>query len=213
MSLNIRKEQDESCMRPVSLPAHGGALHFGLSGLQGSFSEEAAQKYAQRQHLDAEFHYLLDMEGVLRALNQDEIDLGIFPVVNSVGGLVQTAFEAMGKYPFQMVDKEILEVNQCLLVHPEFTDPKDLNQVASHPQALSQCQNHLDKNWPQLQKVEWSDTASAARDLARGILPKSSAVLAPKQSAQVYKLKVLEENVQDQHPNLTTFILVQKLPQ
>lgn len=176
----------------------------GVSGLLGSFSHEAALKAFPQ----AELLFLLDMEGVLAALEKGEIDRGIFPVTNSVGGLVQTAFEAMGKHLFKVAGQVLLEVHQCILVHPDSTE---IHAVASHPQALTQCARTLATQHPNWEKVEWSDTASAARDLATGKLPKTTAVLAPAAAAQQYGLKVLATNVEDQKPNITTFLLVEKL--
>ncbi len=186
-------------------------IQLGLSGLKGSFSEEAALIYAKMTGKPCELSYLLDMEGVLKGIDDESVELGIFPVVNSVGGLVQTAFEAMGRHKFQMVDKLPFEVNQCLLALPGMKK-EDVVQVSSHPQALSQCKNYLAREFPNAHLVEWSDTASAAHDLADGTLPKNAAVLASPQAAVAYGLEVLEESVHDQQPNLTTFIIVKRLP-
>lgn len=179
-------------------------MKLGISGLAGSFSHAAALQV----HPDAELIFLLDMEGVLAALENHTIDRGIFPVSNSVGGLVETAFEAMGRHPFAVAGQEKFEVHQCVLVHPDSTE---IHQVASHPQALTQCANHLATQHPDWEKIEWSDTASAARDLSTGKLPKDCAVLAPEAAAREYGLKLLECNVEDQKPNITTFLLVEPL--
>ena len=82
--------------------------------------------------------------------------------------------------------------------------------VASHPQALTQCLT-LPLSIP-IGKVEWSDTASAARDLATGKLPKTTAVLAPAAAAQQYGLKVLATNVEDQNPISLLFYLLKNSP-
>lgn len=185
-------------------------MTIGYSGIEGSFSEEAALEYAEKASLQSDPIPLLDMDGVLKALNAGEIDRGIFPVSNSTGGLVETAFEAMGKYTFKVIDQLPFEVHQCLLALPG-TKIEDIKQVSSHPQALTQCKNYLATKFSDAKLVEWSDTASAARDLANGTLPADSTILAPAQSAKVYHLNLLEEKIQDNHPNITTFIIVEKL--
>ena len=179
-------------------------MKLGVSGLVGSFSHAAALQ----AHPEAELIFLLDMEGVLAALEKHEIDRGIFPVSNSVGGLVETAFEAMGRHLFKVAGQLKFEVHQCVLVHPE---ADVIDSVASHPQALTQCARYLAQNHPDWKTVEWSDTASAARDLANGKLPKTTAVLAPEAAAREYGLRMLESNVEDQKPNITTFLLVESL--
>ncbi len=89
-----------------------------VSGDAGSFSEEAGIVYASREGFESSMIYAIDMEGVLTAVEKGQAELGIFPVVNSRGGLVQTAFEAMGHHLFTLVDEIWIEVQQCLLVKP-----------------------------------------------------------------------------------------------
>lgn len=183
---------------------------FAISGAAGSFSEEAGMLYARRMNLESEMLYSIHMEGVLAAVETGNAEIGIFPVVNSRGGLVQSAFEAMGRHHFTVVDELWFEVFQCLLVYPG-TKKEDITTITSHPQALSQCDRFLKKNFPEAALQEWEDTAKAAKDLSEGILSqKNTAVIAPARSAHLYKLELLEKGIQDTHPNLTTFIIVKK---
>lgn len=184
-------------------------IKLAVSGDAGSFSEEAGRLYARQAGVTAELIYMIDMEGVLTALDKGEANLGIFPVVNSRGGLVQTAFCAMGRHIFELVGELPMEVNQCLLVLPA-VKKDSIKQIASHPQALSQCAQYLKKNYPRAKLVEWLDTAKAARDLAVGVIPKDSAVIAPARSAELYGLEILARGIQDESPNITTFIIVKK---
>lgn len=184
-------------------------IKIGVSGDAGSFSEEAGLAYAHRTGFEPEIFYLTDMERVLTSLDKAEIELGIFPVVNSRGGLVQTAFEAMGKHLFEFIEELWLEVYQCLLVKPG-AKKTEIKKIASHPQGISQCERYIRKNFPQAQLIDWSDTAGAARDLANGVLSPDTAVIASARTAEIYGLELLDKGIQDNHPNLTTFIIVKK---
>lgn len=185
------------------------ALLFGIAGDVGSFSEEAAFLYAKKKGLDSIFAYLLDMEGVLNAIEDGVIDLGIIPVVNLLGGLVKPAFLAMGKHLFTPIDEFWHEINQCLLVKRD-TALSQIKHIVSHPQGLAQCQQFLKKQFKNTGQMEWIDTAKAAKDLAKGILPASSAVIAPERCAELYDLEIKAKNIQDSSPNRTAFILVKK---
>ena len=182
-------------------------LRIAVSGDKGSFSEEAGLLYAQRNGLKASLVYSVEIEKVLRSVAGGKTDLGIFPVVNSRGGLVQTAYEAMGGHLFAFLGELWLEVHQCLLALPR-TPKSRIRRVASHPQALSQCERYLKKEFPDAELVEWEDTAKAAKDLSKGTLPPDTAVIAPARSAGLYGLQALAKGIQDHHPNLTTFIIV-----
>lgn len=179
----------------------------GVSGDRGSFSEEAALLYAKRAGIKVSLSYLIDMEGVLAAIEKGAIDLGILPVVNLYGGLVKPAFEAMSKHLFTLVDELWLEVNQCLLVRPGLT-LNNLTGIVSHPQGLAQCKQFLQKEFKELQLIEWCDTAKAASDLVEGKLSWRTAVIAPERCAAIYGLEIMARNIQDCNPNLTAFILV-----
>lgn len=181
-----------------------------VSGEAGSFSEEAGLLYAQREGVEPEIIFAVDMEGVLVSVESGEAEIGVFPVVNSRGGLVQTAFEAMGKHLFKMQTEIWMEVHQCLMVLPN-TKKEDVKKITTHPQAISQCERYIKREFPQAELVDWEDTAKAAADLASGVLSKDTAVIAPARSAQIYNLELLDKGIQDNHPNLTTFVVVSRL--
>ncbi len=181
----------------------------GLSGERGSFSEEAALLYIEKSGIDATLDYLIDMEGVLSALHLGDIDIGVFPVVNKRGGLVTMAFDAMGKYLFTPIDHFWMDVRQYLLVK-KGVQPNEIQQIVSHPQAILQCQRFLQNDYKDIKIIEWEDTAKAAKDLALGTLDYKSAIIAPLRSAEMYQLEVLSENIQDENPNLTAFIVAKR---
>jgi|SRR3989338_4957541 len=181
----------------------------GVSGDRGSFSEEAGLIYASRIGVAPEIHFSIDMEGVLRDLSGGKIDLGIFPVVNSRGGLVRPAFEAMGNYLFRVRDEVWMEVHQCLLVLPGVKKTA-IKKITTHSQAIAQCERYIKREFPEAKLIEWEDTAKAAKDLAEGKISPDAAVIAPSRCAQIYNLEILDSGIQDNHPNLTTFIAVER---
>lgn len=185
-------------------------IKIAVSGDHGSFSEEAGLLYAQRMGWEnPELVFVIDMEGVLKSINSGESDYGIFPVVNSRGGLVQMAFEAMGKYNFTLLDELPFEVHQCMMVLPN-VKKEEITQIVSHPQGLAQCTKYLESKFPDVKLVEWQDTAKAARDLSEGNLSATSAVIAPARSSELYGLELFEKGIQDMQPNITRFIIVKK---
>jgi prephenate dehydratase len=184
-------------------------IRLGLSGDLGSFSEEAALLYASKEKLNPTLIHLMDMEGVLSAIEREKIELGIFPVVNLLGGLVKPAFLAMGKHAFTPIHDLWLPIQQCLLVLPG-TKIHQISQIVSHAQGLAQCQKYLQNQFKDIPQAEWIDTAKAAKDLSTGNLSPSTAVIAPEGCANLYGLEVLAKNIQDSSPNLTAFIVVKK---
>jgi len=185
------------------------SLRLGVAGDAGSFSEEAGLCYAKTNENNLTLNYLLDMEGVLAAVENGSVDIGIFPVVNLNGGLVRMAFDAMGRHHFMVIDELWLNVQQCLLVKSG-ESMQQIQNIVSHSQALAQCRQYLQDNFSNAQLTEWQDTAMAANELSQNKLPAFSAVIAPERSASLYGLEIAAKNIQDHNPNLTAFIIVKR---
>ena len=174
-------------------------------GAHGSFSEQAGETYSP----DSEIVPLINADNVLSALNKGEIDRGVFPIENSNGGIVIEAVHAMAKFQFEIERMFELDIHHMLLVKPGVT-ASHVKAVSSHDQALKQCRMYLKRLWPMAEITPYSDTAQAAADLASGVLPDTTAVIAPKKAAEIYCLEILEESIQDLKFNYTTFIVAKK---
>jgi prephenate dehydratase len=178
----------------------------GVSGNIGSFSEEAANYYAQKNNLENyALEYLISVENVLKALRAKKIDKAVFPIENSNGGIVYEAVYAMSKYNFKIEKIFEIDIKMNLLALPK-TKPGDIKKIVSHNQALKQCRMYLKRVWGNTDLEEYSDTASAAKDLSEGKFNPKTAVIAPKICAKLYNLELLEEGIQDLKFNFTTFI-------
>jgi len=185
-------------------------IKIGISGARGSFSEQAAREYCRKNKItEYELFYLVSVENVLSGLDKEEITLGVFPIENSNGGIVVESVYAMSRHIFEIKKMFEIDVQHCLLARPKI-NVGDIKKIASHPQALKQCRMYLKRKWENVELREYSDTASAAKDLGREILSSDTAVIAPRICADLYKLDVLEEGIQDLKFNFTTFIAARK---
>jgi prephenate dehydratase len=180
----------------------GELVSLGVMGIRGSFSEEAALEYARDNNLgEVEIVELLNTEKVLRAVEAGAIDIGIFALENSNGGVVYESIYAMAAHRFRVVDLFEIDVNHTLLVHPSLPGRESIERIASHQQAIRQCRMWLRHHFPTT-----LDTAEAARMLATGELPLTTAVIAAERCAELFGLRVLERRIQDLKFNFTTFV-------
>ena len=193
---------------------HEDGVRIGVSGAQGSFSEEAARAYIESGTLKTlkkfSLAYLISVENVLSSLEAGAIDLGIFPIENSTGGVVTETVHAMAKHNFNIKKLFDIDIHQNLLVD-EGVQRDLVTTIISHEQALKQCREYLKREWPRAVIKEYEDTAKAAEDLAAGKLPRTNAVIASVAAAKLYKLKILEKSIQDLKTNYTTFIAASSL--
>ena len=186
-------------------------MKIGVMGAKGSFSEEAGRTYAEKNHVKKfVIDYLVTAENVLTALENGKIDIGIFPIENSNGGIVLEAVHAMAKHRFSIKKIFEIDIHHNLLVKRGVTTDK-VKTITSHDQAIKQCRMYLKRRWPKVKIIDYADTAKAAADLAKGTLPASTAVIASRVAATVYKLDILEESIQDLKFNFTSFIAATRL--
>ncbi|MDB5187777.1 MAG: chorismate mutase [Candidatus Kaiserbacteria bacterium] len=185
-------------------------MKIGISGAKASFSEEAARKYTAQQDIKKyTLDYLISVENVLSALEQGTVDLGIFPIENSNGGIVIEAVHAMSKHLFTIKKIFEIDVHMNLMVKKGTTADK-IKVITSHDQALKQCRMYLKRMWPKVKVKEYPDTAKAALDLAAGTLSASTAVIASRAAAKAYKLDIIEESIQDLKFNYTSFVVAER---
>lgn len=130
--------------------------------------------------------------------------LAMIPLENSTAGRVEEIYRLMPKTQLHIIAEHFEPVNHCLLGLPD-SSIEGIKQVASHPQALAQCDTHL-RNLG-MQPVAALDTAGAAAQLAESGSEQMGAI-ASSLAAELYGLKVLKENFQDVEGNTTRFLIL-----
>ncbi len=179
-------------------------------GAHGSFSEKAGEEYISKHKVKfGKIIPLVSAESVLKSVEDGSVDIGIFPIENSNGGIVTEAVYAMAGHNFSIKSMFEIDVHHMLLVKPG-TKGSSIQTICSHDQALRQCRMYLKRVWAGADVTPYSDTAKAAEGLSSGILPDTTAVIAPRRCSELYGLEILEESIQDLKFNYTTFIVAVK---
>ncbi|RPF73945.1 MAG: prephenate dehydratase [Rickettsiales bacterium TMED289] len=185
-------------------------IKVGIQGIEGSFSEQAANSYCKKFGIkDYKLEYLVGSMNVLNSLTEGSIDTGIFAMENAQGGVVIESIEALAKNQCEIIDMFYIEISQNLLAM-EGVAIGDIEEIHSHQQALKQCKDYLAEKFWSKELVEAEDTAKAAQDLSEGKLSKNIAVIASQFSAEKYGLNILENDIHDLKRNLTLFLAVKR---
>jgi len=184
----------------------------GIQGGKGSFNEQAALRLIEKHKLEnnSQIEFLISSEAVLKAVETNAVDIGLFAMENAQGGVVIESVKALAKYRCHIIDMFHIEIQQNLLALPG-TQVKDIKAIYSHQQALRQCRNYLSENFWGVELIEADDTAESARRLAASELQKNSAVIANKACVELYGLELIEADIHDLKKNFTLFIAVEKL--
>jgi prephenate dehydratase len=144
----------------------------------------------------------------LLAVTQGQVDLAIVPVENSVEGSVTFTLDTLWR-----LDK--LQIQQGLvlpIVHALISQASSLEAIQtiySHPQALAQCQEWLDKFLPQSQLISTNSTTEALQHLEAN---SASGAIASPRAAQLYQLPMLACPINDSPDNCTRFWVLSLRP-
>jgi prephenate dehydratase len=171
-------------------------------GEPGAYSEEAALGYFGAGLIAP--MPLPTFSAVVNAVVSGEAAAAFLPLENSVAGTVGEAVDALLRTHLPVIGEAVLPVRHQLLGLPAASFA-GIRCVASHRQALAQCERYLaSHDW---QVIVADDTAGAARALAASH-DASRAVVASAGAAARYGLTVLDADIQDDEANMTRFAVV-----
>jgi len=148
-------------------------------------------------------------EETFKIAHEDESYKIVIPLENSLAGRVADIHYLLPKYKLQIHGEHFQAVEHNLIAKPD-AEMKDIKFVRSHAQAIGQCQKIIMNN--KYKTIISADTAGSAKELADG-KDKSIAAIASKLSAEIYKLKILKENIEDEKGNVTRFLIMGKKAQ
>ncbi len=170
----------------------------GTLGPEGSFSEKAAKQWNGR----AELRYYDDILDTVDALLRNEVDCSIVPIENSLEGSITLTLDLLMEQELKIVGEVIVQVKHCLLSKGKLSDLKILMSI---PQALSQCKKYIKKNFKNIEVRSTLSTSHAAKLASES---KQIAAIASRESARIYGLEILDEDIQDANENFTRFIVI-----
>jgi prephenate dehydratase len=129
----------------------------------------------------------------------------VIPESNRITGNIGIEY-LIFKYRLNIYAEHFQKIEHNLLGQPT-SSLKDIRNIFSHAQALSQCSDFIKKN----NFVEHirTDTAGSAETISKNKI-ENEAAIASSLSAKIYKLKILAPNIENEKGNLTRFLVMGK---
>jgi prephenate dehydratase len=143
-------------------------------------------------------------EDAFQAVTDGSAMLGMIPIENSVAGRVADIHHLMPTSGLHIIGEYFLPLHHYLVAPPDAT-LDSVRTVQSHVMALGQCRKEIRRLG--LKPVIHADTAGAARAVAEAGDP-TRAAIASKLAAEIYGLKVLLEDIEDEDHNTTRFVVL-----
>jgi prephenate dehydratase len=175
-----------------------------IQGFEGSFHQVAAQQFFGKE---VEVIPCATFRDVVKiAGNKKESSGGVMAIENSIAGSILPNYNLLQRSGLKVAGEIYLTIKQNLLVN-KGVQLEDIREVHSHPMALQQCLDFLDKHHWKL--VETEDTALSAKHIAK-TRSKHIGAIASKLAADLFGLDMIAPNIHTMKNNYTRFLVVQR---
>lgn len=171
-------------------------------GVEGAYSHAAMRMYFGA---DVNCFHVRSFRDAMEAIAEGSADYAVLPIENSSAGIVADNYDLLVNFENYIVGEQIVKCEHALIGFPG-TKPEEIRTVYSHPQALAQCAEYLDRHtgWRQ---IPYDNTALAVKKVAEDGDPTQAAV-GSRFAAEIFGLEVLEDHIYFNKKNSTRFIVV-----
>lgn len=182
-------------------------LTISIQGYLGSFHHQATQ-FLFGDHLE-----LLQRDTFTQAMTDlvnGNADYCVLADENQIAGPVGETKRLLKQHQdeVEVLNSTTINVDQNLIVIPG-TKLDQIRTVYSHPMAIKQCSQFLQKSG--LTAIASADTALSVKEMMDNKDP-SVASIAGAFAAKWYEATILEKNIQDTANNKTRFLVIKRKP-
>lgn len=171
-------------------------------GPEGTFSHETVIKYKRK----ATILFTDTIRDVFDSVASNKASLGIVPIENSIAGTVGQTLDYLMEFGLKIKAEKILPISHNLV---SFGKINDIRLLYLHPQTYEQCELFIKKNLSKAEIIQTSSNGKSAEIIAKS-KDKTKASIIPKIAVEIYKLKILKKDVQDNRFNVTRFFVIAK---
>ena len=180
------------------------ALKVGFQGESGSYSEASAR--IQYPNPNYSFIPFRSFRELFEGVESSTVDLAVVPIENSTEGSVNETYDLLVEKPLYVIGEIYQKIHHCLIINKN-SSPDEISVIYSHPQALAQYRKYIQNR--HLESVPMYDTAGSVKFI-KETHNAGAAAIASKHAAQIYDMKVVEEDIEDNSNNFTRFLIISK---
>ncbi|MEK7600306.1 MAG: prephenate dehydratase domain-containing protein [Patescibacteria group bacterium] len=176
-------------------------------GPEGTYSSQAAREYDP----EAELVLASTIPEAIAMVASGDCRRGLIPLENSIEGTVRPSFDGLFDHGLFVHDEHEMEISHTLWGTETSVTSDDVMEVHSHEQALGQCREYLDRNYPKAVRVPSASTAAAIKRVAKSDRSYIVAI-GPDFAGRKHGLSKIDEAIEDQPNNITQFVAFSKQP-
>ena len=176
-------------------------IRVSFQGERGAYSETAAKAFFDKK---IETIPLPTFAEVLESTKEGKTEFSVLPVENSLEGSVGESYDLLYSTSLKAIGEHYLRIEHCLIGSGKL---EDVDTVYSHPQALGQCRDFIEKYG--IKTVPTYDTAGSIK-IIKDIGTKNVACIASKMAAEINNMPVISKEITNNLNNYTRFLVLSK---
>jgi len=174
-----------------------------FQGERGAYSESAVYNFFGPE---AQPEPCKQFSDVFRCVDTNKTEYGMVPIENSIEGSVNQVYDLFLLYDLKVKGELALKIDHCLITNPK-TQLDSIEIIYSHPQALAQCRNYLERLGCEFRSTY--DTAGSVKMIhEKGMI--GAAAVASAKAAEIYEMQILAKDIADTPNNYTRFFVLSK---
>lgn len=172
-------------------------------GPTGTYTEEAALLYNPHAALQP----FPSIPAVGSAVSSGITEEGVVPIENSLEGSVNFTLDLLiGEPGLSVCNEVVVPIEHYMFALPG-VKPADIQVIYSHPQALAQCKEYLERCFPQAQQMASLSTVAAVSDMKLSSL--TAASISPRRAGELNPdVEMIGRGIQDNVNNVTRFVVL-----
>ena len=177
-----------------------------IQGIAGCFHEDAARKYFGDEEI--EIVECRSFQRVCELVDTDQVNIAVMAIENSIAGSILQNYSLIRDYHLHVTGETYIHIQMNLMMLPG-AKQEDIRTIYSHPVAIRQCAEYIEKYLPHARIIENQDTAMSGKILATDRLTDAAAI-GNLRTAEIYGLNVLDSGIETNKKNYTRFWVLSK---
>lgn len=169
-------------------------------GPEGTYTQAAVTKHFGQQ---VAARAAAAIDEIFRDVESGAASYGVVPIENSTEGVVSSTLDLLATTPLTVCGEVSLPVHHQLLSKQESL--AEIKVVYSHSQSLGQCRRWLDAKLAGVPREAVASNGLAAKRVAES---GEGAAIASAAAGELYGLRVLAANIEDDPNNTTRFLVI-----
>lgn len=143
---------------------------------------------------------------VFEDVTNGRAEFGIVAIENSSVGSINEVYDLLRQSDLYIVGEHYMRISHCLIGLPQ-AKLADITNIHSHPMAILQCEDYIEKNLPNADVHERHDTAESVEYII-GLGDKSQTAIASAEAAKLHGARVIARNIETDKHNYTRFLVL-----